>query len=304
VLLVTAVVVTPKVPVDEFAATTAGEETVAEPLLLDTVTFVAEGALPLNVIVHVEPVGGVTLVGLHVRFVSVGVDGSSVTVAVLDTPFNVAVIVAVVLLVTAVVVTPKVPVDEFAATTAGEETVAEPLLLDTVTFVADGALPLNVIVHVEPVGGVTLVGLHARFVSVGTAGSSVTVAVLDTPFNVAVIVAVVLLVTAVVVTPKVPVDAFAATTAGEETVAEPLLLDTVTFVAEGALPLNVIVHVEPVGGVTLVGLHVRFVRVGVTGWLIVMLVPPPLIGMLFPLPSDADALLLIPEEVFNVEDEI
>jgi hypothetical protein len=82
------------------------------------------------------------------------------------------------------------------------------------------------------------------------------------------------------------------------------LLDTVTFVAEGALPLNVIVQVEPVGGVTLVGLHVRLVRVGVTGWLIVMVVPPPLIGMLFPLPSDADALLLIPEEVFNVEDEI
>ena len=107
------------------------------------------------------------------------------------------------------VVTPKVVVDAFALTTAGEETVAEPLLLDTVTFVADGALPLNVIVHVEPVGGVTLVGLHVRFVSVGTGGSSVTVAVLETPFNVAVIVAVVLLVTAVVATANVPVDAFA-----------------------------------------------------------------------------------------------
>ena len=35
-----------------------------------------------------------------------------------------------------------------------------------------------------------------------------------------------------------------------------------------------------------------------------MVVLPPLIGMLFPLPSDADALLLIPEDVFNVEDEI
>ena len=73
---------------------------------------------------QVEPVGGVTLVGLQVRFVNVGTAGSRVTVAVLDTPFSVAVIVAVVLLVTAVVVTPNVPVDEFAATTAGEETVA------------------------------------------------------------------------------------------------------------------------------------------------------------------------------------
>jgi len=38
--------------------------------------------------------------------------------------------------------------------------------------------------------------------------------------------------------------------------------------------------------------------------LIVILVLPPLIGMLFPLPSDADALLLIPEVVLKVEDEI
>jgi len=38
--------------------------------------------------------------------------------------------------------------------------------------------------------------------------------------------------------------------------------------------------------------------------LIVILVLPPLIGMLFPLPSDADALLLIPEVVLNVEGEI
>ena len=73
--------------------------------------------------------------------------------------------------------------------------VAEPLLLDTVTFVADGALPLSVIVQVELAGGVTLLGLHVRFVSVGTGGNSVTVAVLEMPFNVAVIVAVVLLVT-------------------------------------------------------------------------------------------------------------
>ena len=265
VLLVTAVVETLKVPVEEFAATAAGELTVAEPLLLDTVTLVADGALPLKVIVQVDPVGGVTLVGLQDRFVRVGVTGNSVTVAVLETPFNVAVIVAVVLLVTAVVETLKVPVEEFAATVAGELTVAEPLLLDTVTLVADGALPLKVIVQVDPVGGVTLVGLQDRFVRVGVTGNSVTVAVLETPFNVAVIVAVVLLVTAVVETLKVPVEEFAATVAGELTVAEPLLLDTVTLVADGALPLKVIVQVDPVGGVTLVGLQDRFVRVGVTG---------------------------------------
>jgi len=53
---------------------------------------------------------------------------------------------------------------------------------------------------VEPVGGVTLLGLQLRFVSVGTGGSKVSANVLDTPFNVAVMVAVVVLATAVVVT--------------------------------------------------------------------------------------------------------
>jgi hypothetical protein len=130
------------------------------------------------------------------------------------------------------------------------------------------------------------------------------VAVLETPFNVAVIVAVVLLATAVVVTPKVPVEEFALTTAGEDTVAELLLLDTVTFVAVDVLPLSVMVHVEPVGGVTLVGLHERPVSVGATGWLMVIVVLPPVIEMPFPLPSDADALLLIPDDVLKVDGEI
>ena len=177
VLLVTAVVETVKVPDDEFAATVAGEVTVAELLLLDTVTFVADGAFPLSVMVQVDPVGGVTLVGLQDRLVSVGVGGNNVTVAVLETPLNVAVIVAVVLLVTAVVDTAKVVVEEFAATVAGDVTVAEPLLLDTVTLVADGALPLSVMVQVDPVGGVTLVGLQDKPVNVGADGNNVTVAV-------------------------------------------------------------------------------------------------------------------------------
>ena len=264
VLLVTAVVDTVKVVVEEFAGTVAGEVTVAELLLLDTVTLVADAALPLSVIVQVELVGGVTLVGLQLTPEST-TDGVRVSANVLETPFSVAVMVAVVLLVTEVVETVKVAVDAFAATVAGEVTVAELLLLDTVTFVADGALPLSVIVQVELVGGVTLAGLQDKFVSVGTGGNNVTVAVLETPFNVAVIVAVVLLVTAVVDTVNVPVEEFAATVAGEVTVAELLLLDTVTFVADGALPLRVIVQVELVGGVRLVGLQDRLVSVGVAG---------------------------------------
>ena len=185
--------------VDDPAFTVTGEETVADPLLLDTVTLMLLTALPLSVIVHVDPVGGVTLLGLQLRLEST-IAGVKVSAKVLDTPFNVAVMVAVVVLATAVVVTGKFAVEDPAFTVTGEETVADPLLLDTVTLMLLTALPLSVIVHVEPVGGVTLLGLQLRFVSVGTGGSKVNANVLDTPFNVAVMVAVVVLATAVVVT--------------------------------------------------------------------------------------------------------
>ena len=82
-------------------------------------------------------------------------------------------ITAVVEVATAVVVTLKFAVEEPALTVTGEETVADALLLDTVTLVLLGAFPLSVIVHVEPVGGVTLAGLHERPVSVGTGGNKV-----------------------------------------------------------------------------------------------------------------------------------
>ena len=191
---------TVKFAVEEPAFTVTGEATVAAPLLLDTVTLMLLTALPLKLIVQVELPGAVMLAGVHVRFDRTGMGGSSVSAKVLDTPFNVAVMVAVVVLATAVVVTGKFAVEDPAFTVTGEETVADPLLLDTVTLMLLTALPLSVIVHVEPVGGVTLLGLQLRFVSVGTGGSKVSANVLDTPFNVAVMVAVVVLATAVVVT--------------------------------------------------------------------------------------------------------
>jgi len=210
-----------------------------------------------------------------------------------------------VLLPTAVVVTENVPVEEPALTVAGEVTVADALLLDTVTLMLLGALPLSVMVQVDPVGGVTLLGLHESPVSVGVGGNRVTVAVFDTPLNVAVMVTGVLLPTAVVVTENVPVEEPAFTVAGEVTVAEALLLDTVTLMLLGALPLSVMVQVDPVGGVTLVGLHARFVSVGNTGWLMVTVALPPLAEMPFPLPSDALApLMLTNVEVSVVVEEI
>jgi len=125
------------------------------------------------------------------------------------------------------------------------------------------------------------------------------------PLKVAVMVTGVELATAVVVTLKFAVEEPAFTVTGDVTWADPLLLETVTFVLLTALPLRVIVHEKPVGGVTLLGLHERPVSVGATGWLMVTTALPPLIGTLFPLPSEAFApLMLTVDEVFVVVDEI
>jgi len=304
VVVPTAVVVTGKFAVEEPALIVTGEETVAEPLLLDTVTLVLLVTLPLIVTVQVEPVGGVTLAGLQLTPEST-MAGVKVRPKVLDTPFKVAVMVAVVVLPTVVVLTGKFAVEEPVFTVTGEETVAEPLLLDTVTLMLLSALPLSVMVQVDPVGGVTLAGLQLRFVSVGTGGSKVSPKVWEVPFNVAVMVAVVVLPTAVVVTGKFAVEEPVFTVTGEETVAEPLLLDTVTLMLLSALPLSVMVQVDPVGGVTLAGLHESPVSVGAAGWLMVTTALPPLMAMVFPLPSEAFApLMLTPDEVFVVVDEI
>ena len=97
----------------------------------------------------------------------------------------------------------------------------------------------------------------------------------------------------------------ALTVTGEETVADPLLLDTVTLMLLTALPLSVMVHVDPVGGVTLLGLQVRFVSVGAAGWLMVTMPLPPLMLTPFPFPSEAFApLMLTPVEVSDVVEEI
>src|SRR5579871_5411213 len=265
VLLETAVVVTLKLAVEEPEFTVTGEATTAFPELLDTVTLVLLGALPLSVMVQLKPVGGVTLPGEQFKFVRLGTGGSKVTDDVCDVPFNVAVIVTRVLLLTAVVVALKLAVEDPEFTVTGEVTTALAELLDTVTLVLLGALPLSVMVQLKPVGGVTLPGEQFKFVSVGTGGSNVTEDVLLVPFKEAVMVAVVLLETAVVVTLKLAVEEPEFTVTGDATMAFPELLDTVTLVLLGALPLSVMVQLKPVGGVTLPGEQLRFVRVGTGG---------------------------------------
>jgi len=195
----------------------------------------------------------------------VGTGGSKVTLDVFEVPFKVAVIVTGVELATAVVVTLKLAPEEPVVTITGEETVADPLLLETVTLMLLGALPLSVMVQEKPVGGVTLPGLQLRPVNVGAGGNKVTLEFWDAPFSVAVIITGVETATAVVVTLKLAEEDPAFTVTGDVTVADPLLLDTVTLVLLGALPLSVMVQEKPVGGVTLPGLQLTPVSVGTGG---------------------------------------
>ncbi len=266
----TAVVVTVKFAVDEpeFTVTDAG--TVAFPLLLCSDTLVLLVAFPLNVTVHVEDVGGVTLAGLQLKLDNT-IAGVRVRVNGFEVEPSVAVITAEACVVTAVVVTVKFAVDEpeFTVTDAG--TVAFPLLLCSDTLVLLVAFPLNVTVHVEDVGGVTLAGLQLKLDST-TAGVRVKVNGFEVEPSVAVITAEACVVTAVVVTVKFAVDEPEFTVTVPGTVAFPLLLCSDTLVLLVAFPLNVTVHVEDVGGVTLAGLQLKLdntiagVRVRVNGF--------------------------------------
>ena len=79
--MLTAVVVTVKLAVDEPEFTVTAPGTVAFALLLCSDTLVLLVAFPLRVTVHVEDVGGVTLAGLQLRLVSTGVAGQGNSVS-------------------------------------------------------------------------------------------------------------------------------------------------------------------------------------------------------------------------------
>jgi len=187
-------------------------------------------------------------------------------------------------------------------------TMADVLPLDNVTLVLLGAFPLRLTVHVDFPGAVKLAGVQDKLDSTG-GGVSVSEEVFETPLKVAVITAVVLLLTDDVVTVKFAVDDPEFTVTVPGTVADALPLDNVTLVLLGAFPLNVTVHVDVTGGVTLAGLQLRFVSIG-AGWLIVTTALPPVIGTLFPEPSDAEVpailtpvdILVVPEAIWNVTD--
>jgi hypothetical protein len=189
----------------------------------------------------------------------------SVSEDVFETPPNVAVITAAVLLATVDVVTVNFAVDDPAATATDVGTLAYVLLLDSEMVVLASTAPLSVTVHEEVVGGVMLVGVQTRLESVGTAGVKVSEDVFETPPNVAVITAAVPLVTVDVVTVNFAVDDPAATATVVGTLAYVLLLDSEMVVLASTAPLSVTVHEEVVGGVMLVGVQTRLESVGTAG---------------------------------------
>jgi hypothetical protein len=151
-----------------------------------------------------------------------------VSEAVLVTPEYDAEMVTGVEAVTALVVTVKVALVAPAATVTLVGTLAAPLLPESITCAPPaGAGPLSVTVPVEDCAPpVTLVGFSVSEERVGRAwGTTVSEAVLVTPPKTAVIVAVVLVVTAVVFTVNVALVAPVATVTLAGTVAAEALLE-------------------------------------------------------------------------------
>jgi len=218
----TALVVTVNVPVVAPEAIVIELGTVAFPLLLDSVTAVPTlAAGPERVTVPVEEVSPTTVVGLRASAVTVG--AVIVSVAVLEAPLRLAVIVDVVFEVTAIVFTVNVPVVAPPAIVIELGTVAEvELLVRVIERPVAGAAEPMVTVPVEGVPPITDVGLTVSDERVGAV--IVSVALAEVLFAVAVMLAVEFVATGVVLTVNVAVVAPPATVTVAGTVAELELL--------------------------------------------------------------------------------
>jgi hypothetical protein len=229
--------------------TLAGTTADTELLVRDT-TMPPVGAIEVRVAVPVEDAPPFTLVGLTEMELSAA--GVTVREAVAEVLFAVAVMVAVVLEATALVVMLKVAVVAPEATVTELGTAAALLLLERLAEnPAEGAGLARVTVPVEATPPATLVGLTATVEMVGAEIARVAV---EVPLRVAVMVALTLVATATVVTVKVAVLEPDATVTLLGTVAEAeLLLRATDFPPEGALVEMVTVPVEVVPPLTDVG---------------------------------------------------
>ena len=146
-------------------------------------------------------------------------------------------------MVIAATVAVKVPVVDPDATVTLAGTVVFALLLESATASPPpGAAPLNVTVQLEVPGAFTLDGEQDRFEGVRLA-VKLTVVVAVCELNVAVIVAVALLLTVPAVAVKVPLLALVATVMLAGTVSTPVLLDKPTVIVLNAALFSVTVQV-------------------------------------------------------------
>jgi hypothetical protein len=238
-------------------------------LLLESVTVTPpEGTAAERVTVPVELFPPLTRVGLRVSEESVTppLAGLMVSEACWELLPSVAVITAVVVVVTDVVVTVKFALVDPAATVTLLGTLAEPLLLESeTTDPPEGAALESVTVPCEELPPVTLLGFNVTEETVGEdAGVTVKVACLELDPRVAVIVTLVFVVTVLVLTVKFALVWPDDTVTLEGTVAtDVLLLESETVEPpEGAAELRVTVPVELFPPVTLVGFRVTDETVG------------------------------------------
>jgi len=248
----TAVVVTANVTLVAPAATVTFAGTVAEALVLASVTTAPpEGAAPLNVTVPVDAAPPTRLDGASVRADKTG--GLMVSALASVAPPKTAEIVTGVMAATAVVVTGNVAVVDPAAIVTLAGTDADVLVLESATDEPpSGATPLRVTVPVELAPPVKLAGTRASAATTG--GLMVSTAICVAPPKAAEIVAVVTDATAVVITGNVELVAPAATVTLVGTIADALALDRATTAPPtGAGPLNVTVPVDVAPPIKLAG---------------------------------------------------
>jgi hypothetical protein len=251
----TVVVVTVNVAVRAPALTVTVAGRVAAALSLESVTEAPPvGAALVKVTVPVEGLPPATLDGFSVT-PERAAGTLMVSSEVLVTPFAPALIVATVPAKTDVVVTVNVAVVAPALTVTLDGTVAFALSLESETTVPpEGAAPVKVTVPVEGFPPTTVAGFKETPESADP-GVTVRDAVLVTPLNPALIVAVTEVATVVVVTENVAVTSPAATVTLVGTTAAVLSLESDTVVPPaGAAPVKVTVPREVPPPETLAGL--------------------------------------------------
>ncbi|MBN9662330.1 MAG: hypothetical protein J0H49_29295 [Acidobacteria bacterium] len=267
VLTVTAAAVAVKEAELAPAATVTDTGTVRAALLSEIATGRPPvGAAPERVTVHAEVPPELTEEGVHKRLL-ITASGVTVTDAVREDAFEVAVTVTVVLDVTEVAVAVKRTEVEPAATVTEEGTVRAALLSVTVTtWPPAGAALERVTVHEEVPPALIEEGEHSRVLMMGR-GFTVTDAVLEDPFTVAVTVTAVLAVTEAAVAENEAEVEPAATVTDEGTVRAELLSEMATARPPvGAALERVTVHEDAPPEVTDVGVQVSRLGVGaITG---------------------------------------